>query len=113
MVNALQELTTQERDALERFSSTLRQCLGLRLLELRLFGSAVTGGRRGDSDLDVCALLSQESFEDRCEILNLASDIGRDARVWIDATVMGRERYEDMLARERRLALDISRGRVL
>ncbi len=110
LVNTLQELSPRERSALTGFLEALRRKFTDRVLDLRLFGSALGGVRSGDSDLDVAVIVGGEDFGLRCDILDLASDVFLRTQVAIDATILSQERYRSMLERERRLALDISQG---
>lgn len=92
-----------------RFSSRLRGMLGARVLGVRVFGSRARGEAHSGSDLDLAVLLDLYDRETRNRVLDLAWELNTEIGFVpaISPTVMGREEFESMLDRERRLALDI------
>lgn len=93
-------------DALVELESRLREALGGRLREVRLFGSVARGEARADSDVDVLFVLDRlETSSDRRVPLDIAYDVGEahgvlfQALVWAEADFALHRLRETALAR--------------
>jgi len=79
---------------------------GPRLVRLCLFGSRARGDHRVDSDSDVAAVIRGL---DRREKMAALVEIEFDRSTSISALVLCEEVFAELLAHERRIALDIER----
>jgi predicted nucleotidyltransferase len=73
---ALSRLTPAERDAVETFRVRVRELLGPRLRDLRIFGSKVRGDSHEDSDIDLLVLVDQLDTGTWTAVIDLASSLG-------------------------------------
>ena len=68
-------LNDRDAAALREFAQTVRQEFGLRLVELRLFGSKARGDDAPDSDIDVAVIVDHPDVGDRETLVDLATDV--------------------------------------
>jgi predicted nucleotidyltransferase len=68
-------LQPHERGWVESFRDRVRELLGERLRDLRLYGSKVRGDSHEDSDIDLLVLVNDLDFESKLSIIDLASSI--------------------------------------
>lgn len=82
---------------------------GPRLVKLCLFGSRSRGDYRVDSDIDVAAVIRDLGRREKMAVLDAVAEIEFDRSTSISALVLSEEVFTELLARERRIALDIER----
>lgn len=105
----LSSLPPTVRDFLERFSEQARRRFGAEVEEIRLFGSRARGDHKDDSDLDLFVVHRTESREVRRALSGLACDLAGEMELpfWPSTLIMTGKHFQELLKRERRLALDI------
>jgi predicted nucleotidyltransferase len=94
-VNSPKGLGPQQAAALQEFASAVRDCLGSRLIALKLFGSQVRGEAAPDSDLDVLVAVDEASPALENAILDLAFQVNLAHDVYISPRVIARRVLED------------------
>ena len=82
---------------------------GPRLVKLCLFGSRARGDHRVDSDIDVAAVIRDLDRREKMAVLEAVAEIEFDCSTSISALVLSEEVFAELLAHERRIALDIER----
>ncbi len=95
--------------ALRAFAAGIRQALGNRVLDLRLFGSWARGDAHAESDIDVFVLVDVRDELTRTVPFAVAESVFQSLSVNVSPTVMDRAEWEHLRARERRISLDIER----
>lgn len=95
--------------ALDDYARELRRRYGEALVELRLFGSFARGEADEDSDVDVAVVLDQVDWRTRCDVIDLATDVGLPLDLRISPTVFDRSTWDAWRREERPLAMDIER----
>ena len=92
---AVTALSKRESEALDEFSTRIREALGPNLRELRLFGSKARGDARPDSDLDVLVVVASDrvSAEDRA--IDIAFDVNVASDLYISPRVVTAESLTD------------------
>ncbi len=78
-------LTDEDRRAIVRFRDELRARYGVRVRDLRLYGSKVRGDDHAESDIDLLVLLDAVDWPTERAIINLAGDIDPRLAPVIDA----------------------------
>lgn len=72
---AMSRLDPEDRALVEEFRSAVRQLLGPRLRDLRIFGSKVRGDDHDESDIDLLVLIEDADNEIRAKVVDLAHGI--------------------------------------
>jgi predicted nucleotidyltransferase len=105
------KLTHTEQLAASEFARLVRERLGHRVLDIRVFGSRTRGESRPDSDLDIFVLLDEAPLKDRNKISDLGTDLllTMDLPFPIAPRVMAKEHYERLKALERLFAAEVER----
>lgn len=85
----LAQLSAEDRRAVERFRDDLRDLLGPRLRDLRLYGSKVRGDDHDESDIDVLVLVDVKDWPTWETIIDLAHSIS----TWISPRVIAFDAY--------------------
>ncbi len=104
-----QKLTPAEGAALEVFLSGVRERLGDRLLEARLFGSRARGDGNDQSDVDVALVVTPMNSSLRREIQDFAYDVGLERGVLLAPLLLEDQQLAHLRARERLIAADLDR----
>lgn len=88
----------------------LEQDFGDRVRSVRLFGSRARGDAGPDSDVDVAVVVAGLTDHERARAIDLALSAWREVGGQrISPAVWSDEEWEDLLRRERRIALDVAR----
>jgi predicted nucleotidyltransferase len=95
--------------ALAQFASELRRRYGKAVLDVRLFGSFARAEADEDSDVDVAVVLEHMDWATKCEVIDLATDVGLPLELHISPTILDRATYEHWREQERPLVMDIER----
>ncbi len=95
------------RRALERYAAALHVRFGPRLRHVTLFGSWARGQAGPDSDVDVAVVVEGLSRAEWTEAIDLACGVEDSTGTFLSPFVLSADRFELLLARERRIAQDI------
>lgn len=95
--------------SLRRFAVELRRRFASSLRELRLFGSQARGEAGAESDVDVLVVLDAVDWRTRCQILDLAADVGLDEGLVLSPTILDETTWRRWCRQERPLAMDVER----
>jgi predicted nucleotidyltransferase len=106
------ELFAGPRAAAARFADALRARYRGEVLDVRLFGSCARGQAHEDSDVDVAVVLERLDWRTRCDVIDLATDIGLEHDLRISPTLFDRATFERWRAQQRPLVMDIERDGV-
>lgn len=107
-------LTAQENFALDAFKKRVLARFASDVMSFTLFGSRARGEGDSASDLDVLVITRDESRQRRDEILDIANDVLLEFEIDISPLVIGKKRYDSILAREWLIGKEIQRdGRPL
>ena len=82
---------------------------GPRLVKLCLFGSRSRGDHSPNSDIDVAAVIRGLDRREKMAVLDAVAQIEFERSTAISALVLSETVFAELLARERRIALDIER----
>lgn len=85
----LAQLPDADRQAVLRFREELRQMLGPRLRDLRIYGSKVRGDDHDESDIDMLVLLDARDWPTWGAIVDLAGSIS----TWISPRIIAFDSY--------------------
>ena len=95
--------------AFRALASTLRAELPDRLVDLRLFGSLARGDWHEESDVDVAVVVRGLDAEIKRRLFRIIAEIELEHLTPLSTLVLSEERFAHLVARERRIALDILR----
>lgn len=108
VMDAAAVLTEDEvRAALAILAERLRSLLGFSLARLVLYGSRARGDADPDSDIDVAVIVRDAGPRERDRILEAVADVELETGVPLSTLVLSTSAYDQLLKRERRIALDI------
>jgi predicted nucleotidyltransferase len=97
------------KEAVARFAQELRRRYGDAVQAVRLFGSFARAEAHEESDVDVAVVLETLDWKTRCDVIDLATEIGLPVDLRISPTLFDRETYETWRRHERALVMDIER----
>ena len=81
-------------------------------MDVRLFGSCARGEAHEGSDVDVAVVLERLDWATRCNVIDLATDIGLQHDMRLSPTLFDRATFDRWRAQERPLVMDIERDGV-
>lgn len=90
-------MTNEQRAALDRFTTAIRQVYGPRLVAIVMFGSRARGEEQRDSDVDVAVILSDEQLHfwtEKRRMIELAYHALLDANLAIQPLPLSRAHWE-------------------
>ncbi len=90
---ALSRLHPTDRAIVEEFRDRVRELLGPRLRDLRLFGSKARGDDHDESDIDVLVLVENLDGKTNFAVIDLASEIGYRGRKFLAPVVCDFDKY--------------------
>ncbi len=100
----------QVRKALATLKERLTSMLGSSLVKLALYGSRARGDYDPDSDIDVAVIVRGLDGDLKGRIFDAVAEIELDQSIALSTLVLSESDYRDLLAHERRIALDIEAG---
>lgn len=106
------ERLTGPRAVAARFADALRARYSDEVLDVRLFGSCARGEVHEDSDVDVAVVLERLDWRTRCDVIDLATDIGLEHDLRLSPTLFDRATFEHWRTQQRPLVMDIERDGV-
>lgn len=89
-------LSAQEKSILKQFKTSLKQTLGGRLVELKLFGSKARGDDQPDSDIDVLVIVTTDDWRICDTVYNVATDLSLETDIYISAKVISKNRFDQL-----------------
>ncbi len=92
-------LSSNERQAVERFVDTLFRQYPERVLEAVLFGSKARGDSTSYSDIDILVIVDEDDWQFSHVISTIAARVSLEYDVLIGPRVIGQERWESMKRR--------------
>lgn len=101
-------LSAGETAAIQEFIAAARARLGSELKDVRLFGSRARGEGHQHSDIDLALIVGPDGRASRHQIYDLAFDIGLRHGVELAPMVIEATRFQELSARERLIAREIS-----
>jgi predicted nucleotidyltransferase len=110
-VRSLSILSSLEQQVAVEFARRVRERMGGRIRDMRIYGSRARREAREDSDLDILVLLDKAPLSDRNEI----SDIGTDLMIemlipfQVAPRVMSQADFDQLRSLERLFPSDIER----
>lgn len=93
-------------------ASWARTRFGVRLKDVRLFGSRARGEAHEHSDVDVLVVVEELSSAEAREIAFRCGDLLTTTAIRVAPFALSRARFEELQRRERRIALEIARDGV-
>lgn len=111
MPRLLDVLSPLEQQVAREFAHRVRQHLGQRVRDIRVFGSRARGQARDDSDMDIWVLLDVATMEDKCAVSDLATNMLLEglSPFEIAPRVMPLEQHRHLVELERLLPQEIDR----
>lgn len=109
MVAPSAELPAGPRAAAARFAEALRERYRGDVVCVRLFGSCARGEAHEGSDVDVAVVLEHLDWRTRCDVIDLATDIGLAHDLRLSPTLLDRATFERWRMQQRPLVKDIER----
>ena len=89
-------LSAQEKSILKQFKTHIKQTLGSRLVELKLFGSKASGDDQPDSDIDVLVIVTTDDWHLRDKIYDVATDILLQMDICISPKIISKSRFTQL-----------------
>jgi predicted nucleotidyltransferase len=106
-MTGLEHLTKEEKAGLGEIKQRVQSMVGERLRGIRLFGSKARGDFDPDSDVDIVILVDGLDQKTKRSIIDIVADVELKFLVVVSSLVLSWEDFQSLLARERRIALDI------
>lgn len=100
--------TPLERKVLKSFKRRLTKELGKTIVKIIVFGSRTTGKATEDSDVDVSVIVKKRDLETKTLIWDIANEFLILDDLLISPLVLSVDEYQDLLNRERAIALTIA-----
>lgn len=107
MLSQMRYLSSLEEEVIRTFKGRLENAFGVRLRDVRLFGSRARGEGNEGSDIDILVLVQNLTREEKSRTLDWACDLWLDRSVPLSPLVMSEEHYRLLVERERLLAKEI------
>ena len=95
-----------ERSAIAKYITQIGDRYPERILSMTLFGSKARGDADAESDIDLLALVDEESNSFRSELWRIASDVSLEHNVVLSVRVYAQARW----AESRRIRLPLTRS---
>ena len=98
---------TDISNALQELKTSLTARLGTSRVKLVMFGSRARGDYDDDSDIDIAIVIKGLDSKLKNEIIDLIADIEVEYLVPLSTLVLSQFDFDNLMKRERRIALDI------
>jgi predicted nucleotidyltransferase len=105
-------LSPLEKIALDAFCDRVRVRFGPRVRDLRLFGSRARGDTHEESDIDVCVVIDDITWQEARDVDQVTADVLEAHDVLVSPFVISTARMELLRRRERAIAGEIARDGV-
>ena len=105
-------LSAREKTALKQFKANLKEILGNRLTELKLFGSKARGDDQPDSDIDVLVIVTTDDWRICDVVYGIATDIFLQTDISISPKVISRKFLEQLQREDTFFFRNISRDAI-
>lgn len=105
----LEGISTREREGCLAFKRKVTAEFGLRAVLFKIFGSKARNEDWEESDTDILVLIKNLHWKEKTRIIDISTEINGEYDLMLSPLVMSPEEFEKLLARERRLALDIEK----
>lgn len=104
-------MTPLEQRISAEFARRVRERMGERIQDIRIFGSRARGEAIADSDLDIWILLDKASLKERNEISDIGTDLFLEMLLpfLISPRIMSQEQYAQLIGLERIFPAEIER----
>jgi len=89
-------LSAREKRILKQFKASLKQTLGVLLVELKLFGSKARGDDQPDSDIDVLVIVATDDWHIRDKVYDVATDTLLQADICISPKVISKNKFDQL-----------------
>ena len=103
---ALSHLASNEQAAITEFTTQIHKLFPGRIHSVTLYGSKARGDSDAESDIDLLAVVDEESNAFRSELWRIASDISLEYNVVLSVRVYAQARW----AESRRIRLPLTRS---
>lgn len=113
MKKKLENLSPNDRQAVEEFCQRVVEGLGHTLVSIKLFGSKVRGDDTPESDIDLAVIVQRRSEKLADHILDIAFDVNLRYSVYISPRVIGQATFQHPVWRFTPFLQNIQRHGVL
>jgi predicted nucleotidyltransferase len=103
------DLSSDDKRALGDFCARVRTRFQDRVREIALFGSRARDDAREDSDIDVCVVIDDLTFEEQRDIDAITAAVLETDGVWLSPFLVSTAHMEHLRRRERAIALEIAK----
>lgn len=100
--------TPTEKKVLKSFKRQLTKELGNTLVKIVIFGSRATGQATEDSDIDIAVIIKERELKIKILIWDIANEFLISDDLLISPLVLSSDEYQNLLRRERAIALTIA-----
>lgn len=100
-------LSPGDKRALDDFCARVRARFQERVREITLFGSRAREDAREDSDIDVCVVIDDLTWDEQRDIDGITAAVLETDGVWLSPFLVSTARLDHLRQRERAIALAI------
>ena len=103
------DLSAEQKRALDEFCARVRARFEERVRDIALFGSRARDDAREDSDIDVCVVVDDLTWEEQREIDAITGGVLETYGVWLSPFLVSAAHMDHLRRRERAIALEIAK----